>query len=921
MYKLFFIFYFCINLNAIENLFFQENKLNPKTLNGFSINVKEKKLFISNKNNLNFWFLRIINLDKKEEVINNYLYNDVFEKEIEVGTYNVYIKNSKTGEELNINLNYNNYDLNNNENIVIDLYELENNVLMKNFLDISYGIEFTKNSSLNFFNYNKEPIFIRLSSFGNNILNGYYYSDFSQFIEEGFYTLYIKTKNNEIFKNIYIKGDKIIKELDIKTVKMIRDVPYVNNNKFLFQWYPVRFNNLDYKYLIQFKKGSHIESFVTDKYFFEIEKSDYDYFRVLTYPSIVYPNDDSKELISIFGISDNNFKWIKINDSTKIDYIIGEEKLIEGDISDLSLYLPSGFSFTDKNDEYIITSADKGEIIYVKNNKFKRYIYKNNIGMPLNLAYPNYIGNGKFLLLDDTNSRIAEFDIVTGALTTIFGHKEGRSESKNLNDVLNKNDKLGIASDMYVYKNNIYLSNSLKFKENAHSWYSIPISNNIIYKFDGSKLVKQKIDICNKLKCKTLFEVDDFKIILTTDSIIKYKDNKIIWDYKINGFGAGFVFINDEKELLYGNHTELLRLNLETGKKIEIESNINFANIVDIDKINDREFVITDSDSGSIYFTELIDNKLKLKKSISNPNELSSSNIIKIKQFGEDLFVLTSSPSYLYKMSLKNYKVDFLIGNGTNSYAIDTINPLNSGMYYPNDFFIDENNIIYIPEANNRILSLNKNKLSIYAGSIESGNLIGKNNCNEASFSNVRSITKIKNNLIVSDSGNSRILSINKIDNICNLNEIEIQENKENIKFNFLTYFFRNVNINYLIEQDANRILTFNDSFELIDTIGLRRNTIYQGMGKDNDSSVKKEEANFSTPVDMCFSNTNSMIYISDLFNGKIKSLDKEGNVETVKLNNKDYVLPISCSIYKNNLYYVDGLTNRLYVNKLIKGN
>lgn len=918
MYKLFFIFYFCINLNAIENLFFQENKLNPKTLNGFSINVKEKKLFISNKNNLNFWFLRIINLDKKEEVINNYLYNDVFEKEIEVGTYNVYIKNSKTGEELNINLNYNNYDLNNNENIVIDLYELENNVLMKNFLDISYGIEFTKNSSLNFFNYNKEPIFIRLSNFGNNILNGYYYNDFNQFIEDGVYTLYLKTKNSEIEKNIYIKGKKIINQLDIKSARMIRDIPYFNN-KYLFQWYPIRLNNLDYKYLIQFKKGSKIESFITDKYFFEIGKLEYDHYRVLSFPSIIYSGKKVEDLNSIYKIDDNKHRWIEIKNTNNVNYLIGEDEPMVGNLSDLSLYLPSGFSFTDKKNEYIITSADRGEIIYVKDNKFKRHKYKNNIGKPLSLAYPNYIGNNKFIMIDNTTSRLVEFDINTANLKTVFGDKEGRFESKIYKDILNKDDKLGILSHLYSYKNNTYLSNALKFSETPNSWYSLSLSSEIIYKLENNKLVKEEIDLCKKIRCLTMFELEDSKIIITKESIIKYKDNNIIWNYKINRYGAGVAFINEEKEMLYGDHTELLRLDLRTGNKIKIETNINFANIVDIDKINDREFVITDSDSGTIYFTKLFEDKLEMLSSISGNNGSTEADIIKIKESNGNLFVLTSNPSYLYKMNLKNYKVDFLIGNGTNSYAIDTINPLNSGMYYPNDFFIDENGIIYIPEANNRILSLNKNKLSIYAGSIENGNAIGKNNCSDPLFSNVRSISKIKNSLIVSDSGNNRILSLEKTDSTCNLNKIVLENSLEDIKFSFITYLFRNKDSNYLIEQNANRILVFNDNLKLIDSIGSRLYTADQGMGKDDNFSVKKELANFSTPVDVCFNNSNSTLYIADLFNGKIKSLDKKGNVETVKLNTKDYILPISCSVYNNNLYYVNGLTNKIYKNELIK--
>lgn len=876
MYKLLFkkiIFlslFLSINLNAIEDLFFN-NDSTIKIISEFQITTKENKLYIFNQN-VDTWFLRIKNLENNELIINGYIYDKMIQKNINSGIYNVYIKDLKTNKEELFNLNFNVKDINDENNLIIDLAKLEEKIIFKNSNDPSYGVIFSKNKYINFNIYNKEPVFIRLSSFGKNILNGYYYGNLNQILEEGLYSLYIKTKYGEVLKNILILdvNNGVNDNLDIKEVNMIRDAPYFSDGKYLLNWYPIMYHNIKPKYLVQLKKDSKIESFITDNPLFSIKDLNYDFYRVFAYPSIIYSGKNIEELSSIYNL--NNKKWFKIN-SNEIDYLIGLEDILEGDISQLSLYLPSGFSFTDKNDEYIITSADKGEVIYVKDNKFKRYKYKNDIGMPLSLAYPNYIGNGKFILTDDTNSRLVEFDLATFELKTIFGDSKGNYESNRLDPILNKNDKLGIISHMYKYENNIYFSNSLKFKENNHSWYSIPKSNPKLYKINKDKLIKQNINICDEIKCKALFNLKNSQIIVTSKEIIKYSGGKTIWSYKINSFGAGLVFIDDESRLLYGNHTELLMLDTNTGKKIDLEIRQPFANIVDIDKINDKEFVITDSDSGTIYFTRLIDNKLEVLNSISS-SIISKPNIIKLKEINNFLYVLTSNPSYLFKMDLETYKIVFFIGNGSNSPAVKTDKPLEIGMYYPNDFFVDEDGIIYISESNHRILRLNRKDLSIFAGSRYHGNTIGKQKCNSALFTNVRGLTKIAQKLVIADSGNKRLLSINKKDEDCILDEIIIAEDDKSIKFNNLTYLYKFNGDNYLIEQNANRIIKFDDNFKITDNIGLRRNTVYQGMGKDDEYPVKKELANFNTPTDICFDDFRNVLYITDTFNGKIKNIN-----------------------------------------------
>lgn len=41
--------------------------------------------------------------------------------------------------------------------------------------------------------------------------------------------------------------------------------------------------------------------------------------------------------------------------------------------------------------------------------------------------------------------------------------------------------------------------------------------------------------------------------------------------------------------------------------------------------------------------------------------------------------------------------------------------------------------------------------------------------------------------------------------------------------------------------------------------------------------------------------------------------------VDSLIRDNQDYIRPISCTVHNNTLFYVDGLSNKVYINRLEK--
>ena len=822
-----------VETSSVKDMYSLTTDLNKTMRINDNIAIKyivSKGLFTLNisKNNVKIpMFIRIMN-SYKVNIVNDYYYNN-YSKLLNLGSYTIYIK-------------YDNTEINKTLNITKDTLGLHLNIIKKN----------------------KNPIFVRLSNIDNiNLINAYQYGNVEQYLKEGFYTLYIKENGNEIFKNILIKGKHkgISKNFDIKSVNMLRDIPYNKDNKLLFQWYPYRYSSIKAKYLIQFKDKDKISSYITQDTFFEHKsfKENYKY-RVFSYPSVIYDGDNISKIMNIFNLK--KYKWKYININAEPDYLFGQDKAKSGNIDKLSLMLPSGIAFTEDKSEYIISSADAGTIIYVKDNKYKRYVFRDKKGIPLKLGSPIYKKNGKFILTENRNSNIVQFDINTKKLTLLAGNKDGKYEDDKFKKSLDFKDKLGIFNNMLESSGHTYLTMALKYKETPDAWYGIPIGKSKVYEVTDSNILSLDIDF--KEKITSLYKMDSSLIIRTSIYLIKLDLNhKIVWKYKLSGFGAGLSFVDNEKYLIFGNHTALTMLDVSTGKEIALKSEVKFANIVDIRKIGINEFAIVDSDSGSIYFGNILNNTFVVNKYISSQSQ-QTPNLVAISKYTDKIFVATSNPSYIFSFDIKTKNVKFIVGNGKNKYASLGKDGLDSALFYPKSILITKKTI-YIPESNNRIVQVDRktNKISLFAGTIYHNKANGKHKCNTALFANVRSIIKDNDNFIISDSGNNRIVSMQKIDNLCTISEIKVRDKG---KLNYPTYLFINKDKNYFIEQNANVIYQF-DTKGILDTIGSRRSVVYQGMGKDNDISIKKENAYFSTPTDLCF---NSDVNWGDFYNGFI---------------------------------------------------
>ena len=349
-------------------------------------------------------------------------------------------------------------------------------------------------------------------------------------------------------------------------------------------------------------------------------------------------------------------------------------------------------------------------------------------------------------------------------------------------------------------------------------------------------------------------------------------------------------------------------VNLATGLFSDIDLNVSFANIVDIDRIDIETISVVDSDSGSIYFVKFSNGEFSVVREISGAKR-KTPDIIKVKALGGNLFVLTSNPSYLFKLDLKTFRPHFFVGNGTKTPADTNEIASNNSLYYPNDFYISED-IIYITEANNRILKIKDNDLSVFAGSLYSGNSSGVNACVSNSFSGLRGISMLDNKLLVSDSSNNRLVTVEKKDDLCNISSLPLVYNGLESSLNYPTSVFSLGDDYFVTDQNKNRILNFDRSGKVTKIIGVEMSYTYQGYGEDNNGRVLIGDAFFNTPTDICGQENN--IFITDIFNGKIKHVSDD--YVSSFLGDHQYILPLSCTIYDGAIYYVDSLTNKLRV-------
>ena len=711
---------------------------------------------------------------------------------------------------------------------------------------------------------------------------------------------------------------------NIFEVNLVRDVPYSSGDKLIINWYPLTYKNVATLYLIQLKNSKKdIKTWTTDKTYLEIPRNE----SLLKSKYRIFALRLNKSAVEEIGKTWAYFEKIESrwydfkSEPNETYYLIGEKEVLKGKVKNLNLRLPSGFACDLSNphkckSDYILTSADEGSVISVSKGKFTKYLFKNKLKMPLRLGNPVYIGKELYLISDNRDALIYFFNVKSGKLEVAVGKKNKELYTPVSGDQRSFSDFLGIMNKITQDKSEpqkFYVFMSSRASAFENSWYPYSTDALKLYEIDfKDKVINLKKDVssfCETKGCKAFYPLkNQEQFILRTDkNLIKINHKmKILWSINISPYGSGLAEFKDF--ILVGDHTNALGVNLKTGAEVIYNVGSVFANIVDIDRISDDEFVITDSDGGSVHFFNRGKKAAKLNFSIS-ASKLKKPELVKVKSYDEDLYVLTSNPSYLYKMNLKTFKIIFFAGDGSNTPASLNRLALKSGLNYPTDFILNENSL-YVIESNNRIVKIESGKIKLVAGSIESGKGEGKANCNDPLFSNLRGVIFNNEKIIISDAGNKRLVALQKNKEKCKIKAIRLEDEKKEIGYNFLSHLYKVSDGFYLLEQDANRILKYTNDFKFLKSIGIETTGNYQGQGRDDNKTVSIKESNFSTPSDLCF-DPNEDVFVCDLFNGKIKKIKNE-MVSSLKIDTDLYNLPLKCTFVKNRLFYIDSMTNNL---------
>lgn len=740
-----------------------------------------------------------------------------------------------------------------------------------------------------------------------------------------------------------------------RNVAVVRDVPMVDREQVKFYWFPQAYNDLPSSYLVRVHSpDGKITAYITDKPELVINKkilpvSHYSW-NVLVFSATHYQKYSKSELINIVN---NHFneeaRWHYVNDNNA-QYLFGVNSLEEGHLSQLSLFYPSGIAFTENPEVYAISNGDAGEIVVVKGERFKKYSYKSKLGMPLKITNLTYTGNGKFIFTDNRDHTINQFlldngenIVIAGTPGKLFGNEEfmkydnnndGSISTEQKNDLkveLKKNNAVGDNSKLGIFRGltsigfNMYISMSAGFKLSSRSWYSMSLG--VMDKIYRIKLlngitnydpIKGLESLCESDTCLQVWPLIENRWLIRTQNSIKYisSDSTTKWVVPLkSGFGDGLIKIADERYIVIGDHTTLLRIDIVNGEHISLKSNAPFANIVDIQKSSDGTIAIVDSDAFKVYFGYIDADGFHSVKTLG-VERAGYPALVQIKSYDDKLLVLTSNPSYLFEYSLRDHSIRFLVGNGTNNYAVPGRTGLSSGMYYPNDV-VSTNAGIFITEANHRIIKLDKNnKISIYAGALKHDKKIGQLSCEKPAFSGLKGIIGAKKRILAVDSGNNRLVTITRMGNICNMQELILKDaDGKQISLNYPTYISRNGEHYLLVDSNNNRILEFDLNGNIFHQIGETQNRGYQGQGGFNDIPVRVAEALFSTPAGLA-TNKNKSIFIGDLFNGLIREV-KDDQVRNIQIGSsfmpEKYFWPLSIEIVDTEFFLLDSLSNKIY--------
>lgn len=811
------------------------------------------------------------------------------------------------------------------------------------------------------------PWFLRINSVTGSVVNDYQYGKiYSTKLSEGLYSIYLKNVNEAkalTFSLVVLGENYGGAALAPRGTSPVRDYPLTNLESLTFSWFPQGFSNITSRYLFRVKKnGKVVYKTIRNSHSLAMDNDllpDKPYlWSVVAYPEVLFIEESLEKLGEIISNDfDSVTNWIHVGDEEP-GYLFGQSAPDEGLRVNLPLHYPSSIAFTERPDTFAISNGDRGEVIVVTADRYRRYKFKAANGMPSKISNLEYIGDNNFTFTDNRSHIINRFSIDSGDVEVISGKPGilyGQKQIEELAEVLslksvqvipslqslpknvqdefniqfekkskfNSDDALGLFYKMTSDSQQKLLVMSAGYKVQARSWYTIGLSSYIytgVGDFSGGLTrVPELTSLCSKQGCSEVIPVDDLEagwIVRTSKGISRVnKSGIVLWESpKKSKFDRGMILLDDGKSLISGMHTSITKFDTQSGELLNIVSSVPFANIVAIRHAPDGRVAVLDSDAFKLYLGKLDGHEFKVEETLGGGYS-HYPNVSKVHQKGEDLYVLTSNPSYLFKYNTRTHDVTFIIGNGTNNYAVENRQGLNNSLYYPADFAI-KNSQIYITEANHRVISIDENghALTIFAGSIHNGKGTGKNVCSSALFTGLRGLIISNDSMILVDSGNDRVLKIRKNGNNCILEELGIYDEKGLVKLNYPTYIFASKKGYYLIDQNNNQVLQFDASGTVMQAIGKSQNRSYQGWG-GYETAVQSGLALFNTPVSLAVSEDN-IVYISDIFNGLIRCLDR-GYINDVYISSEympnSAIWGVSLAIINNDIFIVDGLSKKTY--------
>ena len=223
--------------------------------------------------------------------------------------------------------------------------------------------------------------------------------------------------------------------------------------------------------------------------------------------------------------------------------------------------------------------------------------------------------------------------------------------------------------------------------------------------------------------------------------------------------------------------------------------------------------------------------------------------------------------------------------DSTNNNDLEFISKISINVTEPSGLAIDEkNDVLYtVSDNTNNIYKLSKNGSVLKEYNIDADDLEG--------------ITIFNSELLIVDERTKQIIEYNPVNNELTKHTIDYENTEANSGFEGITYNSDDDVIYVLNEKNPGQLLTFNNNYNIINTVSLSFANDYSGIFYDNKKKVLWIVSDASATVNKC-------TLTGELINSYSLDIDK---CEGVAIDNK-----------LGYIYFVSDSESKLYTYKLI---